>query len=267
MSDRALVRTLLLLPIAVGLAWIAAGLLGDRSYLDNESASGSYASGDSRAALVRFRTLQRVRPELRELDVNAGVAQVAAGDPARALLDFTSALRSGDARVRAAAFYDRGNALFALGRLDDARVAWTDSLRADPDGRDAKYNIEVVDRLAAGEAGDADADPKPGQSAGPQASPAPGGQSQPGAGGSPRPGAGGSPQPGAGGSPQPGAGSPPPGASGPPSVGQAVIEFRRNLSIDEALRVLDALEAEQHGVQGLLEGTPPRRGTSAPPAY
>ncbi|HEV8655680.1 MAG TPA: hypothetical protein VGR85_09240, partial [Candidatus Limnocylindria bacterium] len=98
------------------------------------------------------------------------------------------------------------------------------------------------------------------------------GQGQP---GSPNPGAQGpaqSGQPNAGASPQPGSNpgqpqeptsdptnSTDPNAQPSPELRPALDEFRRGLTIDEALRVLDALRGEQRGVGQLLEG--PRKAT------
>ena len=45
-----------------------------------------------------------------------------------------------------------------------------------------------------------------------------------------------------------------------PALRPALDEFRRGLTIDEALRVLDALAGEQRGVGLLLEG--PRRAAN-----
>jgi hypothetical protein len=57
----------------------------------------------------------------------------------------------------------------------------------------------------------------------------------------------------------------PPGAAGqtptePQSVQGALTDFRRDLTAAEALRLLDALRAEQRGLHALLEGTGVRRG-------
>src|SRR5207244_10810664 len=79
---------------------------------------------------------------------------------------------------------------------------------------------------------------------------------------------GGSPGPGPSGPSGSGApgGSPPPGASAPaspsqlPSIQSALTDFRRDLTVDEALRLLDALRGEQRGLAGLVEGTGVRRG-------
>ena len=44
-----------------------------------------------------------------------------------------------------------------------------------------------------------------------------------------------------------------------PALRPALDDFRRGLTIDDALRVLDALQGEQRGVGQLLEG--PRKGS------
>jgi len=269
-SDRLLLRAVLVTALLVGLAWLAAAILGDPAYLANEEANARFADGDPRGALARYRALQRERPELVELGVNAGNASYRVGDFARALAEHSAALRASDPAVRATAAYDRGDTLFRLGRYDDARASWVDSLRADPAGRDAKFNIEVVDSLFAELAQQG----TPGNTAPQQ------GQQSPGSGQAPaqRPQQGpagqqpGQPPPGRapGG---PGQGRPPdpnePLVSPPPSVGQALGQFRRNLTVEEAFRVLEALRGEQRGVQGLLEGPPRRPGPSGqgPPLY
>jgi len=43
-------------------------------------------------------------------------------------------------------------------------------------------------------------------------------------------------------------------------VQSALTDFRRDLTVDEAVRLLDALRGEQRGLPGLLEGTGIRRG-------
>lgn len=266
MTDRFLLRGLLSVLIVVGLAWIGAGLFGDPAYLANQEAGERLAAGQTRVALIQYRTLQRERPDLRELEVNAGNAAFLSGDNNRALLDQTAATRAEDPVIRSAAFYSRGIVLFALGRLQDARASWVDSLRADPARRDAKYNIEVVDLLQ--EALDAAGQPQPGQQPGNQ--PGQGGPPQPG--NQPgQPGQSGPPQPGPSGNPGTGpvpSGAPGgPNASGPPSIGQALIQFRRSLSIEDAMRALDALEAQQRGLQGLLEGNVQQRTPQGAPLY
>ena len=245
----------------VAFACLVATACGD-AFGSNEAANARYAAGDYQGALDRYRALQREQPDLPELAINAGNALHRLGAYARALTNYELALASADPKLQAIARYDRGNTLFRLGRLEEAREAFTEVLRADPSDRDAKFNIEVIDRL------------RERQRQAQQQSGAPGTQGQPpgGQGDQQQQPSGGAPQqqgqpptgPGSPGSPGDG------GASGDeqgPSVGQALGEFRKNLTQEEALRLLDALRGEQRGVQVLLEGGPPRRGTTGEPAY
>lgn len=261
-------RAVLLTLIVVGLAWVGAGLFGDSAYPASEEAMRKLALGESRAALAQYRALQQERPDLRQFDVNAALAALRTGDSPRALLDLSAATRAEDPVVRSTAYYDRGNVLFSMRRLADARASWIDSLRVDPAQRDAKFNLEVVDALIdllGDRDGPGNGGQQPGQGQGQGQSQGQGqGQGQgSGPGSSPGPrgpsGAGGPQQGGGQGGTQGQGGDRNPGASARPSVGQAIIQFRRDKSIEEALLVLEALEAEQRGLEGLLEGTVPRR--------
>jgi hypothetical protein len=57
------------------------------------------------------------------------------------------------------------------------------------------------------------------------------------------------------------------GPAQPESVQTALTDFRRNLTVDEALRLLDALRGEQRGLPALLEGTGVRRGGNVDVPY
>src|SRR5207245_2701644 len=140
------------------------------------------ARGDVRGALTRYRDLQLQRPGIPELAVNAGNALQELGDVARSLTSYQQALDGAKGKTRAAAYYDRGNALFHLGRLADARAAYVEALKVDPTDRDAKFNVEVIDRLFAQLApAKQQGQPQPGQSQqpGPGQSPQTGGQHPP----------------------------------------------------------------------------------------
>ena len=50
-------------------------------------------------------------------------------------------------------------------------------------------------------------------------------------------------------------------------MNQALTNFRKDLSVDEALRLLDALRGEQRGVEGLIEGQGTRRGNNVDVPY
>ncbi len=222
-----------------------------------------YLEGDPDSALELYRALSKERPDVPELHVNMGNALHQLGQHPGALEAYAVGIREGGQSVRAVAHYQRGNTLFRMGKLDEAREAYKDVLRLDPRDRDAKFNIEIIDRMLGVN------EPQPGDQGQP-------GQPQPGASGAPgqqQPGQGepGQGQPGASpgpGEPQPGPpGSEGPQASGPPtssgedagpSLAEVLRAFRSKLSPDEALRLLDALVNDQRGIEVLLEGTVPQ---------
>jgi Ca-activated chloride channel family protein len=244
-----------ILGIAIGSAALWAVACGDAA-LSNEAANGLFAVGDHKGALAAYRDLQQNHPDSPELAVNAANALHKLGEYPRALPEYGKAIEGKDLKLRAIAQYDRGNSLFRMGRYEDARDAYREVLRIDPSDRDAKFNLEIVQRVLTGRTG------PPRQQSG-QGQEQPAGSANPGSGPG-VPGAGGSPRPGQSpGQPQQPAGDPTnsidPNAQPSPELRPALEEFRRGLTIDEALRVLDALRGEQRGVGQLLEG--PRRGT------
>lgn len=247
-----------ILGIAIGSAALWAIACGDAA-LSNETANALFAAGDHAGALAAYRDLQIDLPDSPELAVNAANALHKLAEYPRALPEYGRAIGGKDLMLRAIAQYDRGNTLFRMARYEDARDAYREVLRIDPTDRDAKFNLEIVQRILLGRPG------QPGQQSAP-------GQGQPGGSPGPAPGPGQSGQPSASGSPQPGQNpgqpqeptSDPTNSSDPndepsPLLRPALDEFRRGLTIDEALRVLDAVSGEQRGVGQLLEG--PRRGT------
>ena len=251
-----------LLGIAIGSAVLWSVACGDTGPTVDR-ANGRFAAGDYQAALVEYRDLQQRMPGAPELSINAGNALHMLGDFARALPDYAKAIDVSEPGVRSIAQYDRGNTLYRLTRLEDARDAYREALRLDPRDRDAKFNLELVDRMIA--ARSAAQTPLPG------GSPAPGASNAPGAtGASGQTGPNGSPDPGQGpGTPTTDQTAPTndraPGEPTPGDIRALLDSFRSQLSFDEALRVLDALQGQQRGVEQLLEG--PRRAIPANPEY
>jgi Ca-activated chloride channel homolog len=215
---------------------------------------------DPAGAVARYRDLQARRPTAPEISINLGNALAKQGEHDRALVEYSRGIENAKGTTRAIAFYDRATSLFRLGRILDSRAAYVEALRLDPNDRDAKFNVEVIDRILKLLAPQVPAaTPQPGQG-----TPPPGQQSQ-------QPGA--TPQPsGPAASGAPG-GTPPPGATGPTGAGQpesvqsALTDFRRDLTVEDALRLLDALRGEQRGLPALLEGTGIRRGGNVDVPY
>jgi Ca-activated chloride channel family protein len=204
---------------------------------------------DPTSALARYRALQQRAPTSAEIAIDLANTLARLGDHDRALVEYGRALDNAQGTTRAIAFYNRGNSLFRKGRVLDARAAYVEALRLDPTDRDAKFNIEVIDKILALRPQVPDPRAQPGQT------PPPGQQAPP----------GGSPGPSGATGPGTPSGTPPPGATGPTggepvSVQTALTDFRRDLTVEEALRLLDALLGEQRGIEGLLEATGTRRG-------
>ncbi len=214
---------------------------------------------DPAGAVTRYRDLQARRPTAPEISIDLGNALGALGEHDRALVEYARGIDGAKGTTRAIAFYDRATSLFRLGRILDARASYVEALRLDSNDRDAKFNIEVIDRILGLLAPQIpQATTQPGQR-----TPPPGGSQQPG--GTPAataPSGSGVPTatlpPGAVGST---------GAAPPVSVQTALTDFRRDLTVDEALRLLDALRGEQRGLPALLEGTGVRRGGNVDVPY
>jgi Ca-activated chloride channel family protein len=214
---------------------------------------------DPAGAVTRYRDLQARRPTAPEISIDLGNALATLGDHERALVEYGRGIDSAKGTTRSTAFYDRATSLFRLGRVLDARAAYVETLRLDPNDRDAKFNIEVIDKIL--------------ELLRPQLPEAtsPPGQRTPSPGTSPQP--GGTPAASA----PTGSGIPtatlPPGAVGstgaaqPESVQTALTDFRLGLTVEEALRLLDALRGEQRGLPALLEGTGVRRGGNVDVPY
>ncbi|MDE3101675.1 MAG: VWA domain-containing protein [Chloroflexota bacterium] len=220
------------------------------SEVSSSDADRLYLAGDAQGALARYRALLTDHPGIAELHVNAGNALYKLGQYQGALDEYAVGIRQGSDRTRAVADYQTGDALFRMSRLPEAREAFKDALRIDPHDGDAKFNIEVIDRILAATQGSS------GQ-----------GQQQPGQQGRPNgPAQSGSDpsQPSSQAGQQGPAGSGAPQTQGPPtsdtgqngpSLQDALRQFRSQLTPDQALRLLDALQSEQRGIQQLIEGS------------
>jgi Ca-activated chloride channel family protein len=225
---------------------------------DEVDAANQLFLRDPAGAVTRYRDLQARRPTAPEISIDLGNALAALGEPDRALVEYGRGIDGAKGTTRSIAFYDRATSLFRLGRILDARAAYVEALRLDPNDRDAKFNIEVIDRIL-GLLRPQVPDPtgKPGQR-----TPPPGGSQGPGGTAATGPTGSGIPTatlpPGAVGST---------GAAQPESVQTALTDFRRDLTVDEALRLLDALRGEQRGLPALLEGTGVRRGGNVDVPY
>ena len=254
------------LGIAIGSALLWGVACGE-SGVSIADANGLFEAGKYQDALAAYRDLQQKHPDAPQLAIDAGNALHMIGDHTRALPDYAHAIDTAEPDLRAIAQYDRGNSLFRLGRLEDARDAYRESLRLAPTDRDAKFNLELVQRLL--DQRQLAQQGQQGSSAKPNASASPGGQGASGSSGAS--GASGSSGATGGDGGEPSDQKPDPttdrASSGqtPPDLRGALNNFRIGLTVDDALQVLDALQGQQRGVEQLIEG--PRKATGPNPEY
>ncbi len=219
-------------------AWVAvAGACGDATYVKNREGNARYREERYPEALALYREAHLEKPHLEAIDYNAANALYQQGQYERALAELQKAQASSQEALQADAYYNLGNTLYRMGRLAEAAEAYKETLRLRPDDQDAKFNLELVMRLlrearwlAALQAAQ---EPGPGEGA-PEGE-APGALPGPGQG------------PGLDGE-----GSRPPGATAPRAdVADLLKELGGDLSIEDALRLLDALRQQDQGL-GLL---------------
>jgi Ca-activated chloride channel family protein len=106
----------------------------------------AYESGRFDRALEGFSNVQVERPEDPVVQLNLGSTYYKLDDFAAAEREYARAARAEDDRLRAEALYNLGNAAYRQGRLEEAIERYRAALEVDSEDRDAKYNLEFVQR-------------------------------------------------------------------------------------------------------------------------
>ncbi|MEE8526275.1 MAG: VWA domain-containing protein, partial [Thermoanaerobaculia bacterium] len=111
-----------------------------------ERGAESFAEGEPASAVDPLETALRLRGEEPVAQYNAGTARLAAerGDAASLL---ESAATAGNPRLASRASYNLGNARMAADDLPGSIEAFKDALRRDSAMDDAKFNLELAQRL------------------------------------------------------------------------------------------------------------------------
>jgi tetratricopeptide (TPR) repeat protein len=102
------------------------------------------AAGKPKEALEAYNRAAKALPEEKGVDYNRGIALYRLGkyeEARKALLDATGAQ---DRSLRQQAFYNLGNALYQTKAYRDAADAYRRALRIDPADRAAKWNLELA---------------------------------------------------------------------------------------------------------------------------
>jgi tetratricopeptide (TPR) repeat protein len=236
------------------------GLLADGQQANELFREGRYAE-----ALTTFEALHSRHPDAADIGYNLGTTLIRVGRYEDAVAKLDHALGLATPATQALAEYNRGEALFRLGRLLEAREAFKAVLRLEPANRDAKFNLEIVDRVLAQL-------PQGGPDECHECQRSPGGDRVPAV---PRdPSGAGDLTLGTNRQLPPGArelqqepdqrpldsstasDQGPPAAARPDDRVDFRSDYRAGISMDEAARLLDSLRAQQTGFQGLIYGSP-----------
>ncbi len=196
----------------------------------------AFAGGRFEQALTAYERAAQLMPDEVAITYNQGNTLHALRRYEEATVaSLAAAERAADGHLRGQARYALGNHAFRRGDLQAARDAYVAVLLADPTDEDARYNLELVLLL------NAEQNPTPQQGA-PQPGQPPAGQPPDPQTGPPQPG---QPQPGGPGDAQPGEGAPGPQneAEAQAALQSAAAELGENVTLEEALAVLDRLRA------------------------
>ncbi|MSQ09901.1 MAG: VWA domain-containing protein [Dehalococcoidia bacterium] len=254
----------------------------DEAFVLNQDGLSAYDRGQYDSALEQFRKAQVRRPDLPLLDFNAGAGLYKKGEDERAIREWQRALQTDEEDLRRGAEFNTGNALFLLQRYEDATEAFKRVLRTSPGDMDAKINLELalqklqparqpppVGTPRAAPRGDDDPGPKGDQQQPPERS-SPGregpnpqdNQLPPRGGPNPTP-----PNPSGGQGQRPEPPRPSPEElerQAREALRRAIGEAGEEVSIEEALRILEALRAREQQLQGQYNRPPETPGRPSP---
>jgi Ca-activated chloride channel family protein len=106
------------------------------------------AAGHPEEALPRYDAAERLSGPRPEIAYDRGVALYRLGKSTEARDAFRRALALGAGKLSSRAQQNLGNALLATGDREGAIAAFTEALRSDPGNEDARYDLEVLLRRA-----------------------------------------------------------------------------------------------------------------------
>ncbi len=259
----------------VPLIWLLTGACLERGGAGerlNQEGNRAYAAGDYQNALELYRRAAAERPDLRAIAYNAGNALHRLSQYERAVSEAQRAAADGPNDVRFRAYYALGNHFARLNRWREAYEAYRNALILNPTDLDAKVNLEIALRRL-----DEQRQGQPGQAAqrGPQGQPGdqsqsgqpPGqagqqaGQGQPGQADPSQSGQSGQ-QAGQRGGGQQGPAQPQPGGQGGREAAarelrDALAQFERTVSLEDALRILDLIAEQQRAQRAQPPSVPP----------
>jgi len=109
-----------------------------------KAANQEYSAGHYDEALRGYEEALRDHPNAPELQFDRGNALFKLGRQAEAREAYLSALGARDSSLKAQDYYNMGNALWALDRNDEAAQAYQRALMLDPNFQEARHNLELL---------------------------------------------------------------------------------------------------------------------------
>lgn len=132
----------LILAAFLGLGWVpwnpAASRIKEGNRLFNEK---RYED-----AFLKYKEAQQYAPDQPIINFNIGNTHYLRDSYNKALEEFDAAIHSDDKALQANALFNRGNAEYRLGLLNEAAQSYKKVLELNPSDQDARYNLEFVKR-------------------------------------------------------------------------------------------------------------------------
>lgn len=124
---------------------VATMVFADQSaYRKNEQGNRLYQKEKFQEALKKYTEAQLSLPESLELHYNIGNVLYKQGQYVEAEEEYTKSIFSDRKDLKAYSHFNRGNAQFMQQNLSGAIDSYIESLKIDPDDRDAKRNLELA---------------------------------------------------------------------------------------------------------------------------
>ena len=106
-----------------------------------------YAEEKYGMALQEYKEAVLLAPDRPEPQINLGNTRYQLGDYLGAIEAPNSVLEDADPATQALIYYNQGNAHFRMNEFDAAIEAYKQTLRRTPDDQDAKYNLELAQKI------------------------------------------------------------------------------------------------------------------------
>jgi len=139
-------KSLITLSIYIPIFFICCGFLQTTSGL-NQKGNKQFEEKHYESALESYRKAQIKNPDNPEVRYNLGTTLYQLDQYQEAETQLEQALTNASTKeLKATAWYNFGNAQYRLGQFDKATQAYREALNLNPNDKDAKYNLELLQK-------------------------------------------------------------------------------------------------------------------------